>query len=164
MLVLRYIHSTDRRFHTFVANRVAAIQSEITPSQWRYVNTSDNPANDTSRGLAAGELVGSQRWIRGPEFRWSKEEDWPIQPAQDDVQKEDPEVKTKMANFAATAVAKHKTMGLDRLLSKCSSWHHLKRAVAWILRFKSFLLQKIRQPNEEIQSGLGLSVHELRQA
>ncbi|XP_064625908.1 uncharacterized protein LOC135486743 [Lineus longissimus] len=60
MLVLRNIQSTDRRFHTFVANRVAAIQSETMPSQWRYVNTSDNPADDTSRGLSAGELVGSQ--------------------------------------------------------------------------------------------------------
>ena len=43
--VLRYIRSTAKRFHQFVANRIAAIQSGSTACQWCYVNTASNPAN-----------------------------------------------------------------------------------------------------------------------
>ena len=44
--VLRYIENLDKRFQTFVANRVATIHDASSPSQWRYVNTQSNPAND----------------------------------------------------------------------------------------------------------------------
>ena len=35
--VMNYIRSNDKRFHTFVANRVAIIHDGSSPSQWRYV-------------------------------------------------------------------------------------------------------------------------------
>ena len=44
--VLRYIENQDKRFQTFVANRVATIHDASTPSQWHYVNTHSNPADD----------------------------------------------------------------------------------------------------------------------
>jgi hypothetical protein len=49
-IVLAYINSPSRRFRTFVANRVAAIQTHTEPSQWRYIRSSDNPADLLSRG------------------------------------------------------------------------------------------------------------------
>ena len=48
MIVLNYIMNQDKRFHTFVANRVAAIQEVSQPSQWHHVDTSSNPADDVS--------------------------------------------------------------------------------------------------------------------
>ncbi len=38
-IVLQYIYSEDKRFQTFVANRVSHIRSGSEPTQWRYVNT-----------------------------------------------------------------------------------------------------------------------------
>ena len=54
--VLRYIENQEKRFQTFVANRVATIHDASSPSQWKYVNTQDNPADDTSRGVPADSL------------------------------------------------------------------------------------------------------------
>ncbi len=43
--VLSYIKSEVACFHTFVANRVQVIREGSSPSQWRYVNTGQNPAD-----------------------------------------------------------------------------------------------------------------------
>jgi len=43
--VLKYIVNDALRFKTFVANRVSFIREATTSSQWKYVNTSQNPAD-----------------------------------------------------------------------------------------------------------------------
>ena len=65
--VLSYLSNTSKRFKTFVANRVGIIRDISSPSQWRYVDSAHNPADDASRGLSAEALVKSQRWLTGPE-------------------------------------------------------------------------------------------------
>lgn len=47
--VLGYIANEDKRFKTFVANRLAVIHETTIPTQWRYVDTRSNPADDGSR-------------------------------------------------------------------------------------------------------------------
>ena len=42
--VLRYVENKDKRFQIFVAHRVSAILDQSTATQWRYVETSLNPA------------------------------------------------------------------------------------------------------------------------
>ena len=37
--VLCYVENEDKRFQTFVANRIATIHNVTSPSQWMYVNT-----------------------------------------------------------------------------------------------------------------------------
>lgn len=65
--VLKYINNADRRFHTFVANRVAIIPSLSEPAQWRHVSTKENPADYVSRGLKVSEFLETRRWLEGPE-------------------------------------------------------------------------------------------------
>ena len=36
--VLRYVNNEDKRFHTFVANRIAVIRDGSDPVQWRFVS------------------------------------------------------------------------------------------------------------------------------
>ena len=79
--VLRYIENNVKKFQTFVANRVASIRNVSVPSQWRYVDTNANPADDASRGLSADDLIASKRWHKAPEFLLEPEEDWPKRPA-----------------------------------------------------------------------------------
>jgi len=62
--VLWYIKNQDKRFQTFVANRVVTIHNASSPSQW-YVNTQDNTADYSSSGVLADSL---QHWIHGPNF------------------------------------------------------------------------------------------------
>lgn len=55
--------------------RVAEIQSNSDPSQWRHVPGELNVADDVSRGIPAQRLIG--RWKQGPEFLRLPEEEWP---------------------------------------------------------------------------------------
>ena len=51
-VVLGYIKNDARRFHVFVANRVQQIRDNSSPDQWKYIETSKNPADESSRGLS----------------------------------------------------------------------------------------------------------------
>ncbi|XP_071954122.1 uncharacterized protein [Antedon mediterranea] len=75
--VLRWISNESAHFHTFVANRIHTIRESSESSQWRYVESKCNPADDASRGLDFRHLVQSQRWLNGPDFLWKSEENWP---------------------------------------------------------------------------------------
>ena len=55
-VVLGYITSEVKCFHAFVANGVQEIQDKSSANQWMYVDTKNNPAEDGSRGLCAGQL------------------------------------------------------------------------------------------------------------
>ena len=77
--VLGYIANEDKWFPTFVANLVAAIHEVTSPSQWKYVGTKQNPADDASRGLTAEALLENKLWIRGADFLWKSEDAWPSQ-------------------------------------------------------------------------------------
>ena len=57
MTVLRYIANESKRFHTYVANHVTIIREDSTPSQWRYIESKSNPADEASRGTSADEFI-----------------------------------------------------------------------------------------------------------
>ncbi|KAJ8391388.1 hypothetical protein AAFF_G00090180 [Aldrovandia affinis] len=71
--VLRYIDNDTARFKTFVANRINVIREATKPSQWKYVRTTENPADLPSRGLKAKSLAQSRTWIDGPSFLLNNE-------------------------------------------------------------------------------------------
>ena len=68
MTVIRYIANESKRFHTYVANRVAFIREESSPSQWRYIDSKSNPADEPLRGVKADMFVCNGRWLKGPVF------------------------------------------------------------------------------------------------
>ncbi|KAJ8019886.1 hypothetical protein HOLleu_41658 [Holothuria leucospilota] len=41
MIVLGYIRNEERRFKTFVANRVSKIRENSSPDQWRHVGSKE---------------------------------------------------------------------------------------------------------------------------
>ena len=59
--VSRYVKNENKRFQTFVANKLAVIHAGSSPSQLFYIDTLQNPANDASRGLHAMQLVSRTR-------------------------------------------------------------------------------------------------------
>jgi len=150
--VLRYIENEERRFQTFVANRVAAIREQSLPSQWRYVETKLNPADDASRGMTVEAITESNRWIRGPDFLWQNEENWPKRPPVMDQDTEDhcaPEV--KKATFVS--LSHPAIVEIDKLFDRFSSWFQLNKFVAWMLRYKSHLRHAVakRKRGEALQ-------------
>ena len=59
-VVLSYIKNDARRFHVFVTNRVQQIRDNSTPDQWKYIETNENPADESSRGLSPQDLINSR--------------------------------------------------------------------------------------------------------
>ena len=72
-IVLGYIANDSRRFHVFVANRLQQIHEHTVQSQWRRVDTKENPADIASRGVSADELLKNSEWFNGPSFLWKSE-------------------------------------------------------------------------------------------
>ena len=82
-ITLYCISNESKRFQTYVANRVNEIREATTVEQWRHCPGVLNPADDCSRGLDAKQFVESERWLRGPQFLWEKEESWPSHQVED---------------------------------------------------------------------------------
>ena len=66
-VVLGYIQNKSQRFYVYVANRVQTIPKISSPKQWKYVGTSENPADLSTRCLNAQSLTGWD-WLTGPSF------------------------------------------------------------------------------------------------
>ena len=114
----------------YVANRVQLIHDHTTPSQWHYVETTSNTADEGSRGMSPKDFVEKSQWIQGPDFlrkptsSWLKEKSY-----KDTVDPDSPEVKSTKVN---TCVVKESDVIVERLL-RFSSWHKAKVAVALCL-------------------------------
>ena len=68
MIALGWIRGSPQRWKQFVSNRVTEIQSLTAPSDWSHCPSEVNPADLTTRGLSAEELVESQLWFSGPSW------------------------------------------------------------------------------------------------
>ncbi|KAL3979219.1 Rab5 GDP/GTP exchange factor [Sarotherodon galilaeus] len=137
--VLKYINNETSRFRVFVANRVSEILKASSASQWRYVNTTHNPADLASRGMKAETFLRDTEWISGPAFLIQPENNWPVNPENlQEPSHEDPEVKASAAiNVSQVHDDDHP---LTLLIHRASSWTRLIRVMGWILRFKTLLL------------------------
>ena len=121
-----------------MANRIAIIRDGSDPDQWRHVGGDLNPAYDLSRGLSAEALLSSDRWIKGPALLWEQRERWPQDPLSlDSISDADPEVKVDV-NVHATVVAVPFCPVVEYFRTT-SSWHRLKKSVAWFLRYRENL-------------------------
>ena len=159
--VIRYIRNEHTRFQTFVCNRLAVIRDVSSPTQWRYVMSRENPADQASRGETAGAFLNDRRWFQGPEFLWRDSEAWPPLPGcLGEGLGPDPEVKSSVRTAKVTT----QDDPLQKLFSYYSSWYRLIRAVAWILRLKRRLRGIKNQPDAAQQTGRALTVSELREA
>ncbi|XP_073230045.1 uncharacterized protein [Porites lutea] len=141
--VLSYITNKEKRFQTFVANRITTIHEGSRPDQWNYVDTDSNPADDASRGLSAEDIIHQSRWINGPPFLWEAEDRWPKRPEISvEIKEDDPEVKRERKTFSIASTVEADF--LNRAVQSCSSWYKLKKLMAWILRYRSNLLRECR--------------------
>ena len=158
-VVLQYIANESRRFHVFVANRISEIHDLTRKEQWRHVPGSLNPADDCSRGLAASELTPDSRWLRGPDFLWQDERNWPPEQATNPLSSGQEEVREE--RFTGLTL---KGQPVLPDASRFSSWTKYQRVVAWTQRFLKNLAAK-HVPGKESWSQSGpLTAAELMEA
>ena len=138
--VLKYVRNEDKRFHTFVANRISAIREATKATQWRYVSSKENPADVASRGARVGEFIQSNSWTKGPSFLCRPEDEWPASFVETVIAFDDIEVKKEaMVNVIHVEDSPGAT---GRLMAYFSDWMKLKVSVAWFLKLKGVLLER----------------------
>ena len=142
------------RFHVFVANRVADILDAAPASQWRYVATDDNPADDCSRGLYGSVVSISHRWFAGPKFLSQNEEIWPVDLVTPEPESVDPEVAGPIVICSLKAQVHRHPISI--LLNDSSSWWKCMRVIARIRR----LLSK----NRDLRKRFSIGIDELKEA
>ena len=111
-------------------------------------HTIQNPADDASRGVSADSL---QRWIHGPEFLTQSTETWPQRPVDmnANIPDNDPEVKKDSVVYTSEASIGDPVL---EIIERFSSWTHLKKIVAWILRYKSNLYRLSKERRRGVTS------------
>ncbi|XP_068247848.1 uncharacterized protein [Palaemon carinicauda] len=77
-IVRAQIQKESYGFNTFVANRVAEIQSRTDPTEWWWVNSKNNPADFTTRPCPPNVLHENSMWQKGPAFMSRPFDTWPI--------------------------------------------------------------------------------------
>ena len=154
MTALKYIMSETTRFHTFVANRVAIMREMIDLSQWRYLNSKNNPADDASQGLSSDRFLTCKGWIKGLDFLLKAEEEWPkFILDHNPLSSNDPDVKKDVAVNAITV--NDSNNATQQLLSYFSDWNRLRISVAWFLRLKDTLLKLAKHNSGSFKPGKG---------
>ena len=126
-VVLGYIQNESRRFYVYVANRVQLIRKVSSPSQWRYVDTSENPADLTTRRLNAQSLAASD-WLTGPRFLQDETAAKDGEQEEIPINEDDPEVRKEVSIYSTQTNKRH-GLGADRF-SRFSSLSSLQRTIA----------------------------------
>jgi hypothetical protein len=159
--MLQYINKDACRFKTFVANRIAIILENSSPSQWRYVNSESNPADYASRGLRPSDKREIDHWVRGPSFPHRNEELWPQRPEGIRVLEDEKLEWKKNVDVHETQVKERKR--LDIFIQHYSSWYRLLKGVAWLNRFVKYIQDRRNGGISAVDKG-PLTVSELRKA
>lgn len=149
-IALAWICDDPHKRAVFVSHRVTEIQSTSNASQWRYVNTSENPADLGTRGILPSHLVHSKLWWNGPDFlksfdanAFKMQSDENIElPPEDDIKKKSVKAKSVLHNFLTSrrqniieVSSNIMKFGFEKL-NKFSTLNKLIRVVAYCLRIK----------------------------
>ena len=139
-VVLGYIGKESRRFHIYVANRVQTIRKISSPDQWRYVESSNNPADLATRGLHPKDLAEST-WLNGPEFLRNASDISVPGAEQAVLSADDPEVRKELKSLVTCATSSESpNIGTERF-KRYSTWSSLRHAIA-------ILIAKVRSLKE----------------
>ncbi|CAH8518996.1 unnamed protein product [Schistosoma guineensis] len=153
MIALYYIKNTDSRYSTFVANRLAAIRHLTSVDQWGHVESHENPADWTSRGIR--KELDLKNWIEGPSFLWKKESVGTLT-----LMCENPpeNVEFKRCHTTNAVALKHSS---SPILLYHSNWIKLIKAVAWLRRYVIYVTIMYSHHDDRSLSVGYLSVDEL---
>ena len=135
IITLAWIQTPPQRLKPFVANRVAEIIQQLPPNRWRYVPTSSNPADVSSRGMFPEELIHVELWWKGPPWLMQAPHLWPeLQPGKLSTV---PELRSTILTITTSTVD---------FISRYSTYSKLLFVTGWILRF--IQNARIRDPNK----------------
>ncbi|XP_055522640.1 uncharacterized protein LOC129716828 [Wyeomyia smithii] len=73
-----WLNSDHRRYSQFVAFRVSEILEHTETTDWYWIPTKYNVADEGTKWNGVPKLDSSSRWFRGPDFLWEPANKWPV--------------------------------------------------------------------------------------
>lgn len=132
--VLAWIHSDHRKYRPYVAARIGEILETTSASDWRYVPTGQNVADQATR-MKLIQPTSKCAWYNGPDFLYEEEHKWPKNKEIQNIETEE-----MMCKHIASVNIHHAEITANRF----SSWLKLCRVQAYVLRFIENLKSKIK--------------------
>ncbi|XP_053976366.1 uncharacterized protein LOC128875067 [Hylaeus volcanicus] len=86
--VLRWIKTEPRMRQVYVAHRLGEIEELTQSTEWRWVPSKLNPADDATKWKNRS-LHKNDRWFVGPEFLRGSDSSWPVEKPLDETEKRD---------------------------------------------------------------------------
>ncbi|XP_037300661.1 uncharacterized protein LOC119191021 [Manduca sexta] len=129
--VIHWIRNDERRYTPFVAHRLREIAELTDKSEWRWLPTTHNVADEATR-LRSDVVNEDSRWFRGPDFLLEPEQSWPTK--RDGSQDDEAEV-------LHTTESREKERWLPDP-TRFSKYETLVRATARVLAFADIARRK----------------------
>ncbi|XP_062704212.1 uncharacterized protein LOC134286593 [Aedes albopictus] len=141
--VLAWLRSDSRRYHQFVGFRVGEILSLSSIEEWRYVPSSQNPADEATKWVSGPTFDQHNRWFSGPDFLANSDGEWPIETSNSRQNTTSEELRPILLHSCNVTV---NVVDVNRF----SNWNRLVRATAYVLRAIRIMRRKI--PNGKGES------------
>ncbi|XP_062541591.1 uncharacterized protein LOC134209611 [Armigeres subalbatus] len=122
---LAWIMADPRSYRQFVSFRVGEILEHTTASEWRWVPSKSNPADEATKWGSGPYFDPNSKWFHGPDFLRLPEEEWPH--PKEPVMVTTEEMRASILHHCSF----EPVIDFDRF----SSWDRLLRATAFALRF-----------------------------
>ena len=79
----------ERLWKQYIQNRVTEIRKLSSPEMWHFCPGILNPADLPSRGISAKALCQERLWLKGPDFLFQSEDQWPTNPEKGTIDNDD---------------------------------------------------------------------------
>ena len=135
--VLHWIRSDPKDYKPYVAHRLAEIDKKTEISNWRWVPSGDNPADEATR---VGWSVRDSMWFSGPSFLRRSPSEWP----EERTSLPAPEAESELRAARVCVAVETPAPLID--IARFSSWIRAQRAVACALAFTRRLKTKASAP------------------
>ncbi|XP_073831630.1 uncharacterized protein [Musca autumnalis] len=132
--VINWINSDNRRYKPFVAHRITEILDSTRPTDWKWLPTNLNVADETTRAKRNMDFSFKSRWYQGPQFLHQPEDDWSEMISTSNYEPPEEELRSKFVLTVSTYVV------ID--FNRFSSFLRIKRTMGYVLRFVERYLKK----------------------
>ncbi|XP_055634235.1 uncharacterized protein LOC129774509 [Toxorhynchites rutilus septentrionalis] len=134
--VLSWIRSDQRNYKEFVGLRIGEILTRTNLSEWRWVPTKMNVADQLTKWTRDPEVNSTSSWFTGPRFLYLPEADWPKQR----LPRPDTEEELKAHLHVHDVQLPASVIDVNRI----SKWTVLVRTMACVFRFVSNCRKKVK--------------------
>lgn len=134
--VLSWIHSDHRKYRPFVAARIGQILTTTNESEWRWVPSKSNVADEATKWGKGPYFDADCRWFIGPSFLYAPETEWPSH---------NPLVNSTTEELRLCFLHRESLPKPLIEFKRFSKWSRLLRAVAYLLRAVSIWKKSIEK-------------------